>query len=329
MKNKDICREAFLSLAGLLAMALVLVATRSQALLPFLLTSAFVAILHLAFSLKHYRDLADLAQKLDHALYADQVPRLSDAEEGEVPILESQIRKLLVKLHEQKDQLQEDKLVLKEAIEDIFHQLRTPLTVLFIQMELLKDPDLSEDKRRDLVRKMSKECRRMEWLVESLLKLSKIDAGTVRFEKTTVPLRSLLEEAVRSFEIPLDVQGVSLDLEVEEASFEGDYRWTLEALENLIKNALEHTPAGGDLQIRGMENTLYTEITIQDDGPGFDSEDLPYLFDRFYKGKGASENSIGIGLALSRAIITAQNGTIRAENQDGALFRIRFYKSVV
>ncbi len=171
---------------------------------------------------------------------------------------------------------------------------------------------------------------RVEWLVESLLKLSKLDAGVVTMEKKPVLVSDLIDRATAPLSIPMDLRDQRLIVDCHEEQFRGDVIWSAEALGNIVKNCIEHTPAGGSITIRAEETALYTQITVDDTGPGFDAADIPHLFDRFYKGSNASQNSYGIGLALARNIITAQNGTIQAMNGDkGAKFTVKFYKQVI
>lgn len=278
-----------------------------------------------------HQSLAHLSEQVDALLYTNEPPHFEDMEEGSLYILQSEIQKLAIRLKEQADLLQSDKLVLQRAMEDIFHQLRTPLTVLFIQLELLKEEGLSGSERQALIRQISRACHRMQWLVESLLTMSKIDAGTILFQKKPVLLARLVEDALATFAIGLELQEIRVEKAVDDEAFLGDRKWSREAIENLIKNAMEHLPKGGQLKISAQENPVFTELVIEDNGPGFDPSDLPFLFKRFYKGKNAGENSIGIGLALSQKIIAAQNGTIQAENrlEGGARFRIRFYKKII
>lgn len=172
----------------------------------------------------------------------------------------------------------------------------------------------------------------VDWLVNALLKISKIDAGTAVFVKERVDASELVEKAIGPLGIPMELREQTVVKEIEDqAGFLGDAAWSTEALGNVLKNCMEHTGQGGTLWIRVGENHLYTEFVIEDNGPGIDSEDLPHLFERFYKGKGAADSNVGIGLALARMIVCAQNGTLKAENraEGGARFTMRFYKGVV
>lgn len=141
-----------------------------------------------------------------------------------------------------------------------------------------------------------------------------------------------MRDAAAAIEIPMELKGQKLLLEIEEkAAFAGDIRWTGEAVVNIMKNCMEHTGEGGTIRVSGRENALFAELVIEDNGPGIEKEDLPHIFERFYKGKNSGETSVGIGLALASMIIRKEAGMISAENRSegGARFRIRFYKDTV
>ena len=173
---------------------------------------------------------------------------------------------------------------------------------------------------------------RIEWLVSSLLKLSKLDAGVAVMKKDPVNVRSLVEKAVSPLLIPMELKEQTLELEGGEGVyFIGDAHWTTEALINILKNCMEHTPCGGRLQVAWEGNPIYTQIRIADTGEGIPKEDLPHIFTRFYRGRNAHEDSVGIGLAMAKSIILQQNGDITADSYPGrgTTFSIRFYKTVV
>ena len=294
-------------------------------------TGIFFSFVHLWFSGKRYSRISDLSDSVDSILHgAENIP-LPDSGEGELSILVSEIKKMTVRLKEQSDLLSADKIRLTDAIADIFHQIRTPLTSMNLVVTLLSDEDLDYQKRIRLTRELKRQLERIQWLIESLLKLSKIDAGTAVFESKEVPVKKLLERASEPFLIPMELRGQQLEITSGSESYVGDFQWSVEAVGNILKNAMEHTPEGGSIKVTASETALYTELVVEDSGEGFFQEDIPHIFERFYKGKNAGESSIGIGLALSRAIITAQNGTVKAENspEGGARFVIRFYKNII
>ena len=248
--------------------------------------------------------------------------------EGELSILENELSKMTLKLSEQAAALADDKKFLADSMADISHQIRSPLTSSNLILSLLMEPDLPSVKRKKLLQELAQLLSRIDWLVESLLKMSKMDAGTVCFQQAPVNVRALIRQAAEPLMIPMELREQTFSIQEESGvEFTGDQAWSQEAILNILKNCMEHTPPGGCIQVFFSQNAIYTEIVIEDNGPGFDREDLPHLFERFYKGKNASSQSVGIGLALARMVVSRQNGTLKAENrpEGGARFTIKFY----
>ncbi len=288
-------------------------------------------VVHAMFLRRRYRDLAELCESIDRVLHGQEEFLLSDNEEGELSILRSEIRKMTVRLREAADLLRQDKKRLSDAMADISHQLRTPLTSMQLTLSLLASDSLPDKRRLALTYELRESLERVDWLVKTLLKLSGIDAGTISFASEERTVAEWVARAVEPFAIPMELREQKLTLRVGEERFRGDLRWCAEALENLLKNCMEHTPAGGEIRVESQETALFVELTVRDSGTGFDKRDLPRLFERFYRGKNAAKGSAGIGLAFARAVLEAQGASIRAENppEGGALFRIRFPKGVV
>lgn len=283
------------------------------------------------FTWRRYQKLWQLSAELDRMLHGGRDWQLARYQEGELSILVNEIQKLLLRLKEQSEVLRRDKIYLSDSLADISHQLRTPLTSLHLLMTRLSK-ETRDQERRKLVCEGEQLLDRIDWLVNALLKISKIDAATVRFAQERTDAKELIEKALEPLRIPMELREQTVFCEVKEgAGFVGDASWSMEALGNILKNCMEHVGHGGTIWIRAEENQLYTEFRIEDSGPGIASEDLPHLFERFYKGKGAADSSVGIGLALARMIISAQNGTVKAENrpEGGARFVVRFYKGIV
>ncbi len=252
--------------------------------------------------------------------------------EGELSILESELSKMTLRLREQALALTSEKKLLANSMADISHQIRSPLTSSNLILSLLREQNLPVPRRQQLTQELAQLLSRIDWLVESLLKISKMDAGTIPFKRDPILVADLIRHAAEPLLIPMELRSQTLTLDSgDHASappqFLGDYSWSTEAVLNILKNCMEHTPAGGSIHVSFSQNTIFTEIVIEDNGPGFDAKDLPHLFERFYKGKNASEQSVGIGLALARMIITRQNGTLKAENrpEGGARFILKFY----
>ena len=296
-----------------------------------LISGCSFILVHLYYSKKRYKKISTLCQSIDFVLHGQKSLLIADNSEGELAILQSEVHKMTIQLKEQSDLLRTDKIRLTEAIEDIFHQIRTPLTSINLLVSLLTEENLSYERRIRLTRELKQQLERIKWLVETLLKMSKIDAGTAFFRKDLVSVKKLIDKSCEPFLIPIEVRGQNLNVTVSNEKFVGDLAWTTEAISNLIKNCMEHTPEGGTISVTATETALFTEIIVQDNGNGFNKEDIPYLFERFYKGKDSKSNSIGIGLSLCRMIIVRQNGTITAKNTEdgGAKFTVKFYKSIV
>lgn len=276
------------------------------------------------------RKLRRLSEDLDRLLHDGTPLPISEYREGELSILANQLQKVTLRLLESAERSQRDKAQLADSLANISHQLRTPLTAMNLTAAMLTAPELSEARRMELAGELRNLLSRTDDLVETLLKLSKLDAGTVTMARDSVFVRDVIRRAVQPLEVPMELLEQQLVITCGEEHFSGDSLWTAEAIGNLLKNCMEHTPNGGTISISAEETALYTAITVEDTGPGFCPEDIPHLFDRFYKGANASEGSYGIGLALARTIVTAQNGTIKAMNgSKGARFEVRFYKSVI
>jgi len=254
-----------------------------------------------------------------------------DNGEGSFSLLKNDLYKVTVRLREQARLLQRDKTALSNLIADISHQIKTPLTSLGVLADLLAE-DPPEEDRRAFVERLRAQLARIQWLVAALLKLARLDAGTAAFKSEPVDVRWLIERALEPLQIPLEIKKQRLVIHGGEgASFTGDLNWSAEALTNVVKNCVEHTQEGGKIEITYAANALYAEITVSDDGEGMAGADLPNIFNRFYRGANASENSVGIGLALAKAIFTAQGGdiTVRSERGMGTSFEIRVFRSVV
>lgn len=329
LKNPELRKE--LLICGGLSLALALLGLLVSPAAALLLLGAGLVFtgLHWYFVHRRYRALSELTHSLDRVLHGqDQI--LEDNDEGELAILRSELRKMTLRLRDSAEQLRQEKLELSQALADISHQLRTPLTAMNLTVSLLAGAE-DEAQRLRLTRELKRSLERMDWLVEALLKLSRLDAGVVRFEPRDISAEELAELALRPLRIPLELRGLELKQELGDAALKADPAWTAEALGNILKNCMEHSPAGGSISLRAVQTPIYTELTVTDSGPGLDPEELPRLFERFYRGKDAAANSIGIGLSLARQIVTAQNGTLQAANAPGggARFTMRFYVGTV
>jgi signal transduction histidine kinase len=329
-------REIQLLLLTMVAISLVAAAVAAlislSAAALVLLTAVLLIGCSLLFTRWRYQEITRLSEYLRKISTGAYSLDVRDNQEGELSILKSDIYKVTLMLSEQASLWQQEKLRLTDVIADISHQLKTPLTSMLVMTDLLSDSKMPETKRTEFTRKTRLQLERIEWLVSSLLKLSKIDAGTAVFKKDLVKVKGLLEKAIEPLLIPMDIKEQSITINGEDGvSFIGDLKWTREALINILKNCVEHTPVGGSISVSFAENALFTEIVIADNGRGIPKEDLPFIFQRFYKGRNAGDDSVGIGLAMAYSIISSQNGNIeiKSEEEKGTEFTIKFYKQIV
>lgn len=277
---------------------------------------------------QRYRRIARLASDVDRIIHGQRGITFHSYAEGELALLGSELSKMTLRLQQQEQLLLHDKCRLADAMADISHQIRTPLTSIQLLVTMMQTAEPA--RQQSLHRELQSLLQRIDWLITALLKLSRLDAGTVEFQKKQVSLQELVQEAAHPLQIPMELREQTLQFSGS-GSVVGDRVWLVEALGNVLKNCMEHTPEGGKITVTAQENPLYSELTVTDTGPGFASEDLPHVFERFYKGKDATENSFGIGLNLCRVIVSNHNGTVKAENAPagGALFTLRFYKGTV
>lgn len=287
----------------------------------------------ICFEYKKYNNIAEISDKIDLLLNNTIDLKLQHYKEGELGILENEIFKITSMLKAQSLSLEEDKIFLSDSLADISHQLKTPLTSMNMIVIKLRNPQLDKDQYMNLLNDLYSLLNRMEWQIASLLKLSKLDAKTAYFKQENISLKELIKMSYEPLEIPFELREIQMEISgQDDACLYGDMMWTSEALSNIIKNCMEHTPNGGKVSVKYSENGLYSQIIITDTGSGINKNDLPHIFERFYRSSYSSHAGVGIGLALAKMIIKAQNGTIKAENSSdtgGASFIIRFYKSTV
>ena len=228
--------------------------------------------------------MAGLSAYLRQIEAGDYALDVRDNGEGSFSLLKNDLYKVTVRLREQAELLQKDKTALSNLIADISHQIKTPLTSLGVLADLLAE-DPPEEDRRAFVERLRAQLGRIQWLVAALLKLARLDAGTAAFKSEPVDVRRLIERALEPLQIPLEIKKQRLEVHGDDgASFTGDLNWSAEALTNVVKNCVEHTPEGGKIEISYGANALYAEIIVSDDGEGIASRDMPNIFNRFYRG---------------------------------------------
>ena len=326
-RNREF-RTAFLTVAliGLVCTVLCAFFSWESALIAAAATFSLLLAEYL-FARRRYRNIAELSEYLKRVNSGRYELEVQNHDEGELSILKSEIYKATVTLCVQTETLRNEKAGLADSLSDISHQLKTPLTSMTVMTDLLCDPALPDAKRKEFTGMIRNQLERIEWLVTSLLKLSRFDAGTITFKKVLIPVEDLLRKATAPLQIPIELRKQKLIVDGAGISLLCDLNWTAEAILNIVKNCVEHTPVGGEIRIHCFQNALYTQILISDNGSGILPEDLPHIFERFYRGKNAGEDSVGIGLAMAKSMITSQGGSIGVDSKagEGTAFTIRFF----
>ena len=278
--------------------------------------------------------------------------KIKENAEDELSNLRNELYKITLMLKEEAENSKKDKKFLAKSLSDISHQIKTPLTSISIMLDEIKDNEnMDEETRQRFIFEISRQVEQISFLTIALLKLSKLDSGTVEFEKSKYRLDELMQNAIKNLEIPLEIKNIQVETNFEEYKSDkekcqnnnttknnqlnkenleiiGDYKWTLEAVTNIIKNCIEHSKEHTKLYIQIRVTHVYTELIIKDEGEGIDEKDLKHIFERFYKGKNSSENSFGIGLSLSKTILEKQNSSISCSStlHKGTTFKIYFYE---
>ena len=294
-------------------------------------SAVFLVFYEILFSQRKSK-VMNLCDDIDRILRNDDRISFDDHKEGELSVLSAEIHKMTMRLREQNAELQKEKQFAKEALEDISHQLRTPLTSVMMILGLMRSTNLSETERVEYLRDLYELLARMKWLIETMLSLSRIEADAVKFAKERVICRELIRQSVDTVSVAAELKGVEIRTEIDgEPEFHGDFHYTSEAIVNLLKNAVEHTPEGGTVTIQAKDSNIVTNIIIADTGEGIPEKELPHIFDRFHRSSEYTKNGFGIGLAFAKKVISAQGGSLKASNRKphGAVLDIRFFKTTI
>ena len=250
--------------------------------------------------------------------------------EDELSILKNELYKITIMLKEVAENSQKDKTTLKDSLSDISHQIKTPITSILIMLDnILSDENMPEDIKKDFIKDIKREIVNIKFLVESILKLSKIDSNSIKFIKKEVFIKDIINEAVKNVSMLSELKNIKIIVSGDDSiKTICDLKWQVEAITNILKNCIEHSYENKKIYINYNQNNMYTELKIEDNGTGIDAKDLPHIFERFYKGKNSSSDSVGIGLALSKSIIESNNGYIQVDSElnKGTIFIIKYLK---
>ena len=289
---------------------------------------AFLLVTFLIFNRRKDKEISEITRYIEEINRKNYELHIDDMSEDELSILKNEVYKTTVMLKESADNSLKDKRNLKKSLEDISHQLKTPITsILVILDNLIEEPDMDETLREDFIRDIKRETANINFLVQSILKLSKFDADTINFIKDEVLLKDVVEKAAQNVSTLCDLKNITLNIKGDDsAGITCDFRWQTEAVTNIIKNCIEHSEDGSSVDVTYSKNNVYSMISVRDCGSGISKEDLPHIFERFYKGENASKDSVGIGLALSKTIIEEDNGHINVtSDESGTLFEIKYF----
>ena len=269
------------------------------------ITFVFICLITISFYffIKIYRDIKDMTDYVYHSSEGREYEMKNKNQEGQIGLLKTEIMKMTTVLKEKVALLHSEKIFLNDTISDISHQLKTPMTSLMLLTDLMYN-DLDKEKKIEFLDRTNAQLSRMDWLIKSMLKLSKLEAKVIDFKTDKVNINELIKRSISPLLVPIELRNISLNINGDkEASYTGDIEWSSEALGNIIKNCIEHTKEGGTLDITYEENPIYSEIIIKDNGEGIDKDDIQNIFKRFYKGKNSKSDSVGIGLAMAKSII--------------------------
>ena len=255
---------------------------------------------------------------------------IEENSEDELSKLRNELYKTTILLREAAENSKKESKNLSKALEDISHQLKTPITSIRIMMDnIYENPDMDEKTREDFLKTISKQVDWISSLVISLLKLAKFDSGTIIMNDDIIDVEKLIDESIENLSILLDIKNIEIEKDIpRNSSFRADYKWQLEAITNIIKNSIEHSKENSKIDIKVEDSSVMLKIEIKDYGEGISKKDINHIFERFYKAKNSSTDSIGIGLALAKTIIEKDNGYISVTSKEGkeTTFIIKYLK---
>lgn len=294
------------------------------------ITGAFSVILtalYLQYNKNKDKDIEEISSYIEQINKGNYKINIDNNTEDELSILKNEVYKTMIMLKEGAELSKKDKLSLKDSLSDISHQLKTPITSIMITLENLEEnPDLDIETREKFIKSVKRDTSNISFLVKSILKLSQLDTNAVVFIKKKITIKSILDKSLKNVESLCDLKNIRIDISNNiDGEIIGDFHWQVEAVTNIIKNAVEH--AEKKVSIKVEETSVYSKISITNDGECIDKEDIKHIFERYYKGKNASKDSIGIGLALSKTIIEQNNGYISVDSCEGeTIFTIKYFK---
>lgn len=295
----------------------------------FVIISTIFIIIIIAKEHKNKKNLNDIISYLKELNRGNYNLNIDLNKEGELSILKNEIYTTTVMLREQAEKELQDKINLKDSLTNISHQLKTPLTSISLLVDNLLDEEIDTNTQKEFLLDIKNQIESINYLIIVLLKLSRFDANVVTFKEEKINVKNLLVDILKHMDVLREVKNIAIHIAGDNSSsFIGDYKWEYEAISNILKNCLEYTPENKNIYIKYRETNMYTEIIIEDEGPGMSKNEKNKIFERFYKGNNSNSNNFGIGLSLAKEIINKDNGKIKVESElnKGTTFKIRYYK---
>ena len=294
----------------------------------FICTIVILLCVFLKYESNKNKDIKEITKYIEEINKKNYSLHIDEISEDELSILKNEIYKTTIMLKESANNSLKDKKELKKSLEDISHQIKTPLTsILIILDNIIYDSDMDKEVREDFIRDIKREVSNINFLIQTILKLSKFDADTISYIEKYRYIKDIVKESVKNVSMLCDLKNVRIKTSGnDKAKIKCDFMWQVEAITNIIKNCVEHSKEDDEIIISYEQNNVYSSIVIKDNGEGIDKKDLPYIFERFYKGKNSSLDSIGIGLSLSKTIIEKSNGQISVDSDNsGTKFTIKYF----
>jgi len=293
------------------------------------LSIIILLIVFVRYNHKKENDIKEIIKCIEQINKKNYELQIDSMSEDELSILKNEIYKTTIMLKESAENSNKDKMNLKKSLEDISHQLKTPLTSILVMLDnIIEDPDMDINVRNDFVRDIKRNVVNINFLVQALLKLSKFDANTVHFIKKEYNLKNIVDESIKNISTLCDLRNINIELNIKnDSKIICDSKWQIEAITNILKNSIDHSKDNQKVIINIDNNNVYSTVEIKDFGDGISKKDISHIFERFYKGENATSDSIGIGLALAKTIIEEDNGNISVEsNKNVTKFTIKYFK---
>ena len=298
----------------------------------FILLLSFMILIYLfvRYYFKRDNEIEKIIKCLEKINQKNYEIDINDVSEDKLSILKHEIYKTTVMLKENTEKGKQDKINLKKSLQDISHQLKTPLTSSIIMLDNIID-DLENDIeiKPEFIKKVKKDISKISFLIQSILKLSMFESNTITFIRKEIPVKKIINSSIENIENLCDLKNIKIVVKDRSKNkIYCDYRWQVEALTNILKNALDYSFNDSIIIVEVDKNNTYTQIKIKDFGKGMSEDETINIFKRFYKGKNSSSDSNGIGLSLAKAIIEKDNGRVIVNSLkgEGTTFSIKYFK---